>query len=145
MGNTITKKSPEGASFCEKYFTDISQKEYDRIRSLYTIIDVDYLNIVLVNYNMFNNPTFTENPKKKEVVDNMLHYYLSHKDKAIYKKTDLLCNDKEQICICNTHADDFRKIYDGVNYRPNKKYISWFEQKDPGERSEPTLWFFKNV
>jgi len=24
------------------------------------------------------------------------------------------------------HADDFRKIYDGAYYKPNKKYISWF-------------------
>lgn len=32
----------------------------------------------------------------------MLKYYLNNKDKAIYKKTDYLCN---------THADDFRKIY----------------------------------
>ena len=56
----------------------------------------------------------------------MLEYYFNHKDKPIYKKTDYLCNKKEKVCICNTHAADFRKIYDGINYKPKDKYISWF-------------------
>jgi DNA-directed RNA polymerase beta subunit len=43
------------------------------------------------------------------------------------KKTDYLCNEKEKVCICNTHAEDFRKIYDGVYYKPDQKYISWFK------------------
>uniref|UniRef100_A0A6C0HYE0 Uncharacterized protein n=1 Tax=viral metagenome TaxID=1070528 RepID=A0A6C0HYE0_9ZZZZ len=34
--------------------------------------------------------------------------------------TDYLCNERERICICNTHAEDFRKIYEGINYR--KRY-----------------------
>jgi hypothetical protein len=62
----------------------------------------------------------------------MLEYYLNDKDEHnihIYKMTDYLCNDKERVCICNTHADDFRKIYQGVNYNKNKKYISWLEKK----------------
>ena len=36
----------------------------------------------------------------------------------------VLLADKK-ICICNIHADDFRKIYDGINYKQNTKYISW--------------------
>ena len=55
----------------------------------------------------------------------MVEFYLNDKDKEIYKKTDYLCNEKEKLCICNTHADDFRKIYDGINYKQNIKYISW--------------------
>jgi len=49
------------------------------------------------------------------------------KDKAIYKKTDYLCNKKEKICICNIHADDLRKIYEGNNYDKPSKYISWYK------------------
>jgi hypothetical protein len=74
----------------------------------------------------------SQNLQKKEVVNNMLEYYLNDKDEHnihIYKMTDYLCNDKERVCICNTHADDFRKIYQGVNYNKNKKYISWLEKK----------------
>jgi hypothetical protein len=59
----------------------------------------------------------------------MLDFYLSHKNKPIYKKTDYLCNEKEKICICNTHAEDLRKIYDEQNYRPGDKYISWIRLK----------------
>lgn len=55
----------------------------------------------------------------------LVYFYLNDKDKEIYKKTDYLCNEKEKLCICNTHADDFRKIYDGINYKQNIKYISW--------------------
>lgn len=57
----------------------------------------------------------------------MLKYYLQHEDKEIYKKTDYLCNETEKVCICNTHAEDFRRIYDGINYKPNDKYISWYK------------------
>lgn len=60
----------------------------------------------------------------------MLEYYLNDKDKSIYKKTDYLCNKKEKFCICNTHADDFRKIYDGINYSPNIKYVSWCKKEN---------------
>jgi len=75
---------------------------------------------------MFDD-TFFLIPQKKDIVNNMLDYYLNHKDRPIYKKTEYLCNEKEKICICNIHADDFRKIYDGINYESNKKYISWFK------------------
>ena len=71
---------------------------------------------------------FLISPPKEDIVNNMLEYYFYHEDKEIYKKTDYLCNKKEKVCICNTHAEDFRKIYDGVNYKPNEKYISWFKK-----------------
>ena len=78
---------------------------------------------MLVKYKIFGDDYFT--PLKTYVINNMVDFYLNDKDKEIYKKTDYLCNEKEKICICNIHADDFRKIYDGINYKQNIKYISW--------------------
>jgi hypothetical protein len=74
---------------------------------------------------MIGDEYFTNNPQKKQVVDEMVEYFSTHKDKKIYKeKTNYLCDRKEKICICNTHANDFRKIYDGINYR-DVKYSAW--------------------
>ena len=66
-----------------------------------------------------------KSPQKKVFINNMVEFYLNDKDKSINKKTNYLCNEKEKICVCNTHADDFRKIYDGINYEENVTYISW--------------------
>jgi hypothetical protein len=55
----------------------------------------------------------------------MLDYYFTHKDKKIYKMTDYLCNEKDEMCICNIHAENFRKIYNTPNYIEGNKYISW--------------------
>ena len=120
MGNNIQY------SKSNNFFTDIDEENIIDLRNNYKILYVDYLDIDLVYAKMYDGNTFVL-PRKKDIVNNMLKYYLNHKDSEIYKKTDYLCNDKEKICICNTHADDFRKIYDGVYYKPNKKYISWFK------------------
>ena len=107
MGNNIK------CSKSNDFFTTIDDENIVDLRKNYKIIDVDYLDLYL--------------SRKKDIVNNMLEYYLNHKDSEIYKKTDYLCNEKEKLCICNTHAEDFRKIYDGVYYKPDKKYISWFK------------------
>jgi hypothetical protein len=107
-------------------FTGIDEENIVYLRNNYKIIDVDYLHPILVHSKMFNNKYFTQSPQKTDIVNKMLNYYFNHRDKAIYKKTEYLCNEKEKICICNTHADDFRRIYDGIHYESNKKYISWF-------------------
>ena len=107
------------------FFTKIDDENIVCLRNTYKIIDVDYLDPILVRSKMFGDNFFTLSPKK-DIVNNMLEYYFNHKDKPIYKKTDYLCNKKEKVCICNTHAADFRKIYDGINYKPKDKYISWF-------------------
>ena len=60
----------------------------------------------------------------------MLNYYIYNKNREIYKKTDYLCNEREKVCICNTHAEDFRKIYDGINYKKGDKYISLFQNNN---------------
>ena len=46
-----------------------------------------------------------------------------------------VCNQEEKICICNVHAEDFRKIYDRNNYKQGDKYISWFNDN---KYSHPT-------
>ena len=108
------------------FFTCVDEEIMTNLRNnYYKIIEVDYLDQDLVRSKMYDRNAFLL-PIKRDIVNNMLEYYLNHKDREIYKKTEYLCNEKEKVCICNIHADDFRKIYDGVNYIPNKKYISWF-------------------
>jgi hypothetical protein len=125
MGNNINTNLNE-KSLNNDFFTGLDEENMVDLRNNYKIIDVEYLDPILVRSKMFGDKFFKLSPKK-DIVNNMLEYYFNHKDRAIYKKTDYLCNTKEKVCICNTHAADFRKIYDGVNYKPNEKYISWFK------------------
>lgn len=110
-------------------FTLLSDAKIETIRATYKVIDVPYLDPIKVNYKMFADNYFQKNPGKEEIINNMLDFYLSRNDAPIYKKTDYLCNEKEKICICNTNAEDFRKIYEEQNYKPGKKYISWIRQQ----------------
>jgi len=124
MGNNIHfPKKKE----CKDFFTIIDEDTITNLRNTYKIIDVDYLEPILVRSKMFGDDYFRSLSVKKTTVNNMLDYYLQHKDSEIYKKTNYLCNEKEKICICNQHANDLRKIYDGINHDPNVKYISWFQ------------------
>lgn len=125
MGNT-------NKQLYNDFFTPINDNSSEEIKLIlnYKIIDVDWLDTTLVNSKMFADNYFINFPEKEKIVNNMLEYYLNHKDKAIYKKTDYLCNEREKICICNTHADDFRKIYDGINYKKGEKYINWIKKTD---------------
>ena len=50
----------------------------------------------------------------------MLSDYLNDEQTRIYKITDYLCNEREKMCICNTHASDFRKMYEANKYQQNK-------------------------
>ena len=111
------------------FFTSLSDSKIEQIRESYKVIDIPYLDPIKVKYTMFTDKYFENNPGKEEIINNMLDFYLSRNDAPIYKKTDYLCNEKEKICICNTHAEDFRKIYEEQNYKPGKKYISWIIQK----------------
>lgn len=120
MGNSINNKSD---NYHNTFYTSLNNDEILNIRKNYKVIDVDWLDFNVVNYTILGDNYFTLN--KKEVINNMLKYYINDKDKQIYEKTDYLCNEKEKICICNTHAEDFRKIYEQNNYQQNKKYISW--------------------
>lgn len=120
MGNNIQRPKSDD------FFTVVDEEIMVDLKNNYKILDVDYLDTDLVHAKMYDRTAFVL-PRKKEIVNNMLEYYLNHKDSEIYKKTEYLCNEKEKICICNTHADDLKKIYDGAYYIPNKKYISWFK------------------
>jgi hypothetical protein len=123
MGNNIHCSKSNNFN---DFYTGIEEANIVDLKNNYKIIYVDYLDPDLVHANMYERNAFVL-PRKKNIVNNMLEYYLNHNDRAIYKKTDYLCNEKEKICICNTHAADLRKIYEGVNYLPNQKYISWFQ------------------
>jgi hypothetical protein len=110
-------------------YTFLSDKGIKEIRKNYKIIDVHTLDPVVVNYTMDSDEYFKTLPKKKEIVNNMVNYYLTHKDISIYKITDYMCNEKEKICICNTNADDLKKSYGDI-YDQQHKYISWCKKKN---------------
>ena len=86
--------------------------EKDSFTHLPTDIEEKYK----INSELFNNKNFKE----------MTNYYLNYNDVLIYKRIDYLCNE-EEICICNIYADDLRKMYDGINYKKNVKYISFYK------------------
>jgi hypothetical protein len=127
INNTQINKIVNKNIYIDKFWS-IEPDEIKKLRENYKIIDVDWLDPVLVDYQMFGDKYFNENKDKKQIVNAMMDYYLSHKDRPIYKKTDYLCNRKEKICICNVHAHDFRKIYDKNNYKPDDNYISWIKK-----------------
>ena len=110
------------------FFTSLSDEQIEKINNGFKVIKVDWLDKKLVEYKMIGDEYFNKNPEKKKVIEDMMNFYLGHNDKPVYKKTDYLCNEREKICICNTHAEDFRKIYDGINYTPGDKYISWIRK-----------------
>jgi hypothetical protein len=122
MSDSLTNNSEK---YIECQFTLLDNNEITHIRTNYKVVDVDWLDAIKVKYKIFGDDYFKKSPLKTYVINNMVDFYLNDKDKEIYKKTDYLCNEKEKICICNIHADDFRKIYDGINYKQNIKYISW--------------------
>ena len=113
--------------FYNDSFTSLDNKQIEHIRSNYKIIDVPYLNPIIVRSAIFADDYFTKSPIKTDIINNMLDYYLKHPDKHIYQKTDYLCKKKERVCICNIHAKDFRRIYDNIHFKEDDKYISWFK------------------
>jgi hypothetical protein len=130
MGNLISNNS---GKYYNSHYAKIDNDEIQNIRNHYKVIEIDWLDTTLVNTKILNDNYFEKLPKKKEIINKILEHYLNDKDednKHIYKITDYLCNEREKICICNTHAEDFRKIYEGINYRENIKYISWCKKND---------------
>lgn len=109
-------------------FSTLTQGEIKDLRTEYKIIDVDWFDKIKVKSAIFNDEYFNSNPKKIKIVDDMVDYFENHKDKSIFtKKTNYLCDTKEKLCICNVHANDFRKIYDGINYTDDT-YVAWVNE-----------------
>ena len=119
---------------CEEkdiYVTNFSTTQLnviEDIRQKYKIIDVKWIDKLQVNYAMIGDAYF--NLSKKKIINNMLEDYLTDTDKEIYeKKINYICNKKEKICICNINANNFRKIYDDINYK-DEIYIAWITKCD---------------
>ena len=108
MGNLIQNKIDK--NYKDNYIS-LDNKQIQEIRETYKIIDVNCLDRNLVNSKMYGDNYFEKSPKKKDIINNMLDYYLMHGDKEIYKITDYFCNEKEKVCICNIYAENFRKKY----------------------------------
>ena len=132
MGNLMTNivstpkfENPQRNRYHGCHYTSLNNNEIKNIRTNYKVVDVDWLDTSLVNSKILGDKYFIKSPQKIDFIHDMVEFYLNDKDKHINKKTDYLCNEKEKICVCNTNADDFRKIYDGKNYKENVKYISW--------------------
>jgi hypothetical protein len=112
----------------EKNLSTLKLNEIEDIRKRYKIIDVKWIDKSQINYAMFGDDYF--NLSKTKIINNMLEHYLTDKDKEIYeKKINYICNKKEKICICNINANNFRKIYDDINYK-DEIYISWIKKCD---------------
>lgn len=100
-------------------YHNVSRKDIELLEQNNKILNLNYISLENVNNAMLNDKYFSMFPNKKQVVDDMLKYIMTREnsDKTIYtKKTNYICDMDEKICICNTHANDFRKIYDGNHY-----------------------------
>jgi hypothetical protein len=135
MGNSNTNSNTNSKNkhYNISDYTTLDDSQIQHIRKNYKVIDINWLDAVEVHSKMFNDDYFKKLPEKEQVINNMLEYYLNNKYKQIYRSTDYLCDTKEEICICNTHADDFRKIYQGINYKQNIKYVSWCKKEDDSD------------
>jgi hypothetical protein len=109
-------------------FTRLTPLNEIELRKKYKIVEVNFLNTILVNNKMYNSNLYDTD--EIEIVNKMMKAYLINKDAVIFKKTEYLCNKTNKICICNLHADNLRKIYDGRNYEPNVKYVSFVSEKN---------------
>ena len=112
---------------CE--YSLLDNNTLNNIKKNYKIINIDYFDYFQVYSKIFNDDYFKDN-QKKVIINNMVNYYINNKNINIYTKTDYLCIEKEKICICNKNAENFRKIYDGLNYKQDNKYISWIKKQN---------------
>jgi len=110
-------------------YTTLDDDQIRHIRQNYKVIDVCWLDEMELHSKMFNDEYFIKSPEKQRVVNQMLKYYLNDIDKPIYRMTDYLCDKEEQICICNTFANDFRKIYKVGNGK-DRKYANWCKRSE---------------
>lgn len=104
------------------------------LRDKYKVIDVDYfvpessikkkeMEIIVTDSKMLYKPEPT-------MVFDMMDFCFKNDTERYYQKIDYVCNEKERVCICNTHADDFRKIYDGKNYKEGIVNVIWVKKRN---------------
>jgi hypothetical protein len=118
----------------EKRFELLKKTDLDEIIKTYKIVEVPYLDPVVVEASTKNDIYFVIFSKKKELLNNMVNYYLTHNDSLIYKKTNYFCNELSRVCICNTSENDFKKSMEYINksYFEPVSYISW--SKNVGDK-----------
>jgi hypothetical protein len=96
--------------------------------SNFKIIRVDELDPILIRAKMLEDPYFIDGclttNRYYDSVNEMINYYLNHKDVEIYKQTKYCCNITTNICICNLNATNKLKEYDIINII----YVSWGEE-----------------
>ena len=122
MGQNKTKQLQYQEFRFEKYMNKELLK--DKL-SNFKIIMVDDLDPVLIRAKMLEDPDLIDcclMPNHKfDLMNEMIDYYLNHKDVEIYKQTKYLCNVTTNICICNLNATHVLKEYDILNVI----YVSW--------------------
>lgn len=141
MGNSIIKDNiPNKISEnTHEYYLSVNSNSSDvkDIREKYKVIDVDYFvpessikkkepEIIIVDSKVFS----TSKPSKTNMAFDMVDFCFKDEPERYYQKIDYVCNEKESICICNTHADDFRKMYDGKNYKSGRVNIIWVKKRN---------------
>jgi len=123
MGNPFSV-----ASHTDRYST-LSHTEVNELRCNYDIFYIDWLDRSQIITAMQTNHSILSNTAQKQrVLQNMMDYYVNRTDTRVYDMTDYICDETSRMCICNTHADDFKKIYDKSQneFRTSKTYVSWF-------------------
>lgn len=112
----------------ENYY-EYSESNVNDLKLNYKIINVPYFCPMIIKHEIFNHMDYKIDLTREKSIENMINFWSTHKDKHIFEKTDYLCNRTEKLCICNTQADDLRKIYDGENYKPNLTFVSFISEK----------------
>jgi len=125
MGNLFNKSNIDITDKYMNRYVSVNNEDIQKILNNYKIIYVNNLNEHVINSKMNKDEYFKKSPVKKQIINDIISYHLNDKDKEIYMKTDFICNEKHKVCVCNTFADNLRKIYDKQNYKENEKYISW--------------------
>lgn len=132
MGNTNKKTFTDET---HRYYVSLHQNsnEVKNIRNMHTVIDVDYFTTLkpetkIVVEVLPEKQLDPEELKTRRAFD-MVDFCFKNELERDYQKIDYVCNEKERLCVCNTHADDFRKIYNGQNYKEGRVLVAWVSKK----------------
>jgi len=81
----------------------------------------------------------------KERIDRMIDFYTHCKERNLYEKTDLLCDQQSGICFHITKADEIRKLCDGKNYQKGAAYKSIYMERYPNNRFNLYMRYFLGI